>query len=60
MAKVQVMYDLGAWPSRRFTRAITLMLNSVGTPVVQIAGDDHRYYHNLSHHACEEKLTQLK
>ncbi len=63
MAKVQVMYDLArlAFESDS-TRAITLMLNSVGTPVVQIAGATITdSYHNLSHHGmAEEKLTQLK
>jgi BMFP domain-containing protein YqiC len=63
MAKVQVMYDLARLAFETdSTRAITLMLNSVGTPVVQIAGatiTDN--YHNLSHHGmAEEKLTQLK
>jgi BMFP domain-containing protein YqiC len=63
MAKVQVMYDLArlAFESDS-TRAITLMLNSVGTPVVQIAGATITdSYHNLSHHGmAEDKLTQLK
>jgi hypothetical protein len=38
------------------------MLNSVGTPVVQIAGETITdSYHNLSHHGlAQEKLTQLK
>jgi len=38
------------------------MLNSVGTPVVQIAGATITdSYHNLSHHGmAEDKLTQLK
>ena len=39
MAKVRVMYDLARLAFETdSTRAITLMLNSVGTPVVQIAG----------------------
>src|SRR6185369_15032728 len=44
------------------TRAITLMLNSVGTPVVEIPGETITdSYHNLSHHGMdEEKLKQLK
>ena len=44
MEKVKVMYDLARLAFETdSTRAITLMLNSVGTPVVQIAGrDDHR------------------
>src|SRR6185369_9235312 len=44
------------------TRAITLMLNSVATPVVTIPGETITdSYHNLSHHGkAEEKLAQLK
>ncbi len=63
MAKVQIMYDLARLAFETdSTRAITLMLNSVGTPVVQIAGATITdSYHNLSHHGMsEEKLTQLK
>ncbi len=63
MAKVQVMYDLTRLAFETdSTRAITLMLNSVGTPVVQIAGATITdSYHNLSHHGmAEEKLKQLK
>ncbi len=57
------MYDLAKLAFETdSTRAITLMLNSVGTPVVQIPGetitDD---YHNLSHHGkVPDKLAQLK
>ena len=63
MAKVKVMYDLVRLAFETdSTRSITLMLNSVGTPVPQIAGasitDD---YHNLSHHGkSPDKLTQLQ
>ena len=63
MARVQVMYDLARLAFETdSTRAITLMLNSVGTPVVQIAGETITdSYHNLSHHGmAEEKLTQLR
>jgi BMFP domain-containing protein YqiC len=63
MARVQVMYDLARLAFETdSTRAITLMLNSVGTPVVQIAGATITdSYHNLSHHGmAEDKLTQLK
>ena len=63
MAKVQVMYDLARLAFETdSTRAITLMLNSVGTPVVQIAGATITdSYHNLSHHGmAEDKLAQLK
>jgi len=63
MAKVKIMYDLAQLAFETdSTRAITLMLNSVGTPVVQIDGATITdSYHNLSHHGmAEEKLTQLK
>ncbi len=63
MARVQVMYDLARLAFETdSTRAITLMLNSVGTPVVQIDGAKITdSYHNLSHHGqAEEKLSQLK
>ncbi len=44
------------------TRAVTLMLNSVGTPVVEIPGKTiSDGYHNLSHHGkSEDKLSQLR
>jgi BMFP domain-containing protein YqiC len=63
MARVQVMYDLTRLAFETdSTRAVTLMLNSVGTPVVQIAGATITdSYHNLSHHGlAEEKLAQLR
>jgi hypothetical protein len=63
MARVQIMYDLARLALETdSTRAITLMLNSVGTPVVQIDGATITdSYHNLSHHGlAEEKLSQLK
>jgi len=63
MARVQVMYDLARLAFETdSTRAITLMLNSVGTPVVQIDGATITdSYHNLSHHGmAEDKLAQLK
>jgi BMFP domain-containing protein YqiC len=63
MAKVKIMYDLARLAFETdSTRAITLMLNSVGTPVVQIDGATITdSYHNLSHHGmAEEKLSQLK
>ncbi len=63
MARVQVMYDLARLAFETdSTRAITLMLNSVATPVVQIAGATITdSYHNLSHHGmAEEKLSQLR
>jgi len=57
------MYDLARLSFETdSTRAITLMLNSVGTPVVTIPGETITdSYHNLSHHGkAEEKLAQLK
>lgn len=63
MAKVKAMYDLARLAFETdSTRAITLMLNSVGTPVVTIQGETITdSYHNLSHHGkTEEKLAQLK
>jgi len=63
MAKVKLMYDLAKLAFETdSTRAITLMLNSVGTPVLQIQGESITdSYHNLSHHGkSEDKLVQLK
>ena len=63
MAKVKLMYDLAKLAFETdSTRAITLMLNSVGTPVLQIQGETITdSYHNLSHHGkSAEKLAQLK
>jgi hypothetical protein len=63
MDKVKAMYDLARLAFETdSTRAITLMLNSVGTPVLQIQGATiNDGYHNLSHHGkAEDKLAQLK
>src|SRR5688572_30503965 len=63
MAKVKLMYDLAKLAFETdSTRAITLMLNSVGTPVLQIQGETITdSYHNLSHHGkARDKLAQLK
>jgi hypothetical protein len=63
MDKVKAMYDLARLAFETdSTRAITLMLNSVGTPVVTIPGESLTdSYHNLSHHGkAPEKLAQLK
>jgi hypothetical protein len=63
MAKVKLMYDLAKLAFETdSTRAITLMLNSVGTPVMQIQGETITdSYHNLSHHGkSADKLGQLK
>ncbi len=63
MAKVRVMYDLTRLAFETdSTRAVTLMLNSVGTPVITDTGETLTdSYHNLSHHGkADEKLSQLK
>jgi hypothetical protein len=63
MDKVQAMYDLARLAFETdSTRAITLMLNSVATPVVTLPGATITdSYHNLSHHGkADEKLAQLK
>jgi len=63
MEKVKTMYDLVRLAFETdSTRAVTLMLNSVGTPVMQIEGEKITDgYHNLSHHGmAADKLAQLK
>jgi hypothetical protein len=63
MEKVKIMYDLARLAFETdSTRAVTLMLNSVGTPVMQIGGETITDgYHNLSHHGmAADKLAQLK
>ena len=63
MDKVKLMYDLARLSFETdSTRAITLMLNSVGSPVLQIQGATITDgYHNLSHHGkAPEKLAQLE
>jgi hypothetical protein len=63
MDKIKIMYDLARLAFETdSTRSVTLMLNSVGTPVMQIEGEKITDgYHNLSHHGmAQEKLTQLK
>jgi hypothetical protein len=63
MEKVKVMYDLVRLAFENdSTRSVTLMLNSVATPVMQIDGEKITDgYHNLSHHGmAAEKLTQLR
>ncbi len=63
MDKVRLMYDLVRLAFETdSTRAVTLMLNSVGTPVVTLQGETITdSYHNLSHHGkADEKLTQLR
>jgi hypothetical protein len=61
--KVKAMYDLVRLAFETdSTRAVTLMLNSVGTPVISDTGETLTdSYHNLSHHGkADEKLVQLK
>jgi hypothetical protein len=63
MDKVKAMYDLARLAFETdSTRAITLMLNSVATPVITLPGETITdSYHNLSHHGkTDEKLTQLR
>lgn len=63
MAKVRLMYECVKLAFQTdSTRSVTLMLNSVGTPVVEIPGKTiSDGYHNLSHHGkSEEKLAQLR
>jgi hypothetical protein len=63
MDKLKAMYDLARLAFETdSTRTITLMLNSVATPVVTIPGVEITdSYHNLSHHGkADEKLGQLR
>jgi hypothetical protein len=64
MAKVRVMYDLTRLAFETdSTRAVTIMLDSVSTPVVEGITDTSitETYHNLSHHGkADDKLTQLR
>ena len=63
MAKVANMYRLVRLAFETdSTRSVTLMLDSVSTPVVEIAGATiSDGYHNLSHHGkSEAKLAQLR
>ena len=63
MATVRSMYDLARLAFQTdSTRAITLMLDSVSTPVVEGVTETAitETYHNLSHHGkSDDKLTQL-
>jgi hypothetical protein len=61
--KVRVMYDLARLVFQTdSTRVITLMLDSVSTPAVEVADIKiTEGYHNLSHHGrSEDKLRQLE
>ena len=63
MEKVRLMYDVArmAFESDS-TRVVTLLLNSLDSPVIEVAGGDIRNdYHDLSHHGkAESKLAQLR
>jgi len=63
MGKVKVMYDLARLALETdSTRAITLMLEGVSAPVLDIPGTTLTdSYHNLSHHGkSDSKKAQLK
>lgn len=63
MAKVTAMYGLVKLAFETdSTRSVTLMLDSVSTPVLEITGATiNDGYHNLSHHGkSEDKLAQLR
>ncbi len=63
MAKVAQMYSLVRLAYETdSTRAVTLMLDSVSSPALQIRGAAiNDGYHNLSHHGkSEDKLSQLR
>ena len=63
MAKVAAMYGLVRLAFETdSTRSVTLMLDSVSSPVLEITGATiSDGYHNLSHHGkSEDKLAQLR
>jgi hypothetical protein len=63
MEKTKIMYDLARLAFETdSTRAITLMLDSVGSPALELPGATITDgYHNLSHHGrSEDKRAQLK
>jgi hypothetical protein len=63
MAKVAAMYSLVRLAFETdSTRSVTLMLDSVSTPVLEITGVTiNDGYHNLSHHGkSDDKLAQLR
>lgn len=63
MAKVRVMYDMARLAFETdSTRLITLMLDSVNSPALELAGTDITDgYHSLSHHGKNAaKLKQLE
>lgn len=63
LAKIRMMYETVKLAFQTdSTRSVSIMLNSVATPVVEIPGKTiNDGYHNLSHHGkSHEKLAQLK
>ena len=63
MEKTKIMYDLARLAFETdSTRAVTLMLDSVGSPALELPGATITDgYHNLSHHGrSEDKRGQLK
>ena len=63
MEKTKIMYDLARLAFETdSTRTITLMLDSVGSPALELPGATITDgYHNLSHHGrSEDKRSQLK
>ncbi len=63
MEKVRLMYDIAVMAFETdSTRLITLMLDSVSSPAIDVDGiETTDGYHNLSHHSKnEKKLAQLK
>jgi hypothetical protein len=63
MEKVRLMYDVARLAFETdSTRFVTLMLDSVNSPAIEVDGHDTTDgYHNLSHHGkSREKLEQLK
>jgi len=63
MDKVRLMYDMARLAFETdSTRLITLMLDSVNSPVIEIGGEKiSEAYHNLSHHGKNDaKLGQLE
>ena len=63
MEKTKIMYDLARLAFETdSTRTITLMLDSVGSPALELASTAITDgYHNLSHHGrSEDKRNQLK
>ena len=63
MEKVRLMYDMARLALETdSTRAITLLLDSVNSPAIDVEGTKITDgYHNLSHHGKnEDKITQLE